>query len=75
MKLLPDEVIERRMRRKLAKYGYKLHKSRQKDGGYTITGGYYPDEQDGYYSDLMKLVDAVEALEERFAQLEADKRA
>ncbi len=72
---LSDEVIERRMRRRLAKYGYKLHKSRQEGGGYTVSGGYYPDEQDGYYSDLMKLVDDVEFMEERFAQLEADKRA
>lgn len=75
MKMLTDEVIERRMRRRLAKYGYTLHKSRKKGGGYTVTGGYYPDEPDGHYDDLMKLVDAVEAMEERFAQLEADKRA
>lgn len=73
MKVLSDETIERRMRHKLAKYGYKLHK--ETDGGYTVAGGYYPDEPDGHYPDLMKLVDAVEALEERFAQLEADRRA
>ena len=75
MKILSDEVIENRMRRRLAKYGYKLHKSRQNDGGYTITGGPYPDEPDGWYADLMKLVDAVEAMEERFAAQEADRRA
>ena len=62
------------MRRKLEKYGYQLHKSSE-NGGYTVTGGPYPDEPEGQYSDIMKLVDAVEALEERFKQLEADKRA
>lgn len=74
MAWLSDQQIERRMRRKLEKYGYKLHKSREK-GGYTVTGGPCPDEPEGQYSDIMKLVDAVEALEERFKQLEADKRA
>lgn len=74
MAWLSDQQIERRMRRRLAKYGYQLHKSRKKDGGYTITGGYY-NEPDAWYKDLMKLVDAVEALEERFETLEADRRA
>ena len=74
MAWLSDQQIERRMRRKLEKYGYKLHKSREKGGGYTITGGYY-NEPDTWYGDIMELVDAVEALEERFEQLEADRRA
>lgn len=68
MAWLSDQQIERRMRDKLEKYGYKLHKSREKNGGYTVTGGYY-DEPDAWYPDLDKVVDAVEALEERFAAL------
>ena len=63
MAWLSDQQIERRMRRKLEKYGYQLHKSSE-NGGYTVTGG---PEPEGQYSDIMKLVDAVEALEERFA--------
>ena len=66
MAWLSDEQIERKMRRMLAKYGYKLHKSRKKDGGYTITGGYY-SEPDTWCSDLDELIDTVEYTEERFA--------
>ena len=67
MAWLSDQQIERRMRRRLAKYGYQLHKSRKKGGGYTITGGPYPDEADGWYVDIIKLVDAVGETEEHFA--------
>ena len=66
MAWLSDQQLERRMRRRLAKYGYQLHKSREKGSGYTITGGYY-NEPDTWDEDIMKLVDAVEAMEERFA--------
>ena len=68
MAWLSDEKWERRIRRKLAKYGYQLHKSRKQGGGYTVTGGPYPDEPDGWFEDINKLVDAVEQMEERFAE-------
>lgn len=75
MAWLSDEQWERRIRRKLAKYGYKLHKSRKVDGGYTVTGGYYPDEGDSWYKDIYDLNEAVGEMEERFAQQEAERKA
>lgn len=67
MAYLTDSAWEKRLRRKLSKWGYQLHKSRKANGGYTVTGGNYPDEPDSWYPDLYKLNDAVETLEERFA--------
>ena len=69
MAWLSDATLEKRCRRKLAKYGYQLHKSRKQGGGYTVTGGPYPDEPDGLYEDIYKLIAAVEQMEERFATL------
>lgn len=70
--MLTLQTIERRMRRHLAKRGYTLHKSRK--GGYIVTGGPYPDEPDGYYEDIDKLVDAVEQMDERFVVLDEQER-
>lgn len=71
MAWVTDEKLERRARRTLSKYGYKLHKSRKKGGGYTITGGYYPDEPDSWYPDLDELNNAVGEMVERFEEIEA----
>ena len=62
--MLSLQTIERRMRRTLDKYGYKLHKSRK--GGYTVTGGGY-GEDDAFCADIDELVDMVEQMKERFA--------
>ena len=70
--MLTLQTIERRMRRHLAKRGYTLHKSR--NGGYTVTGGPNPNEPDGYFENIDKLVDAVEQMEDRFVVLDEQER-
>lgn len=66
MKILSDRAIEQRARRALAKYGYQLHKSRKKDGGYFVTGG--DEATAAWVGDADALIDAVERLKERSAQ-------
>lgn len=68
-----DTPIKRQYRRILSRYGYRLCKDRN-GSGYTITGGYYPDEPDTYCADLNELDESVLWLEQRFETLEADRR-
>ncbi len=65
MAYLTDQVWEKRIRRKLAKYGgYRLHK--EKDGGYTVSGENNLDGINGWYEDIYKLNEAVGELEESY---------
>lgn len=65
MAYLTDQVWEKRIRRKLEKYGgYRLHK--EKDGGYTVFGENNLDGINGWYEDIYKLNEAVGELEESY---------
>lgn len=68
-----DTPRERRIRRILSRYGYKLRKGRN-GSGYTITDGNYPDEPYTHYADIDELTDDVLWLQQRFETLEADWR-
>ena len=71
MKFLSDRTLERRARRRLAKYGLKVRKHREKGGGYTAysdhsTEAYYFEDGERWFADVFKLLDFTEYLHERY---------
>ena len=63
-KWLTDAAWEKRIRRALNKYGYSLHKSRKRNGGYSVSC----IEDESWFSGLDKLQDMVEYLHERHCE-------
>ena len=70
VKMLTVQAWEKRMRRALDKYGMKLHKSREKNGGYTVTveQGISVDlnGDERWFADLGKVQDFVEFMMEKY---------
>ncbi len=69
--LLSNETLERRARRRLAKYGLKVRKHREKGGGYTVyndpdVDGLYIEGGEAHYSDVIKLLQLTEKLHEKY---------
>lgn len=70
MTWLSDQTLERRARRRLAKYGLKVKKHRGLQGGYTVFDGPHAcfDLRDTskWYADIYKLLEFTEYLHERY---------
>lgn len=59
---LSNETLERRARRRLAKYGLKVRKHRESGGGYTVyndpnVDGLYVECGEAHFSDITKLLE------------------
>lgn len=68
---LSNETLERRARRRLAKYGLKVRKQRKKGGGYTVYNdpdmdGLYIEGGEAHYSNVIKLLQLTEKLHEGY---------
>ena len=59
-----DRLWERRIRYALSKYGLRLHKSRKRDGGYTVVDD--DGEEGAWFSCLLKLQEFCFYLYERY---------
>lgn len=71
MEFLSDQTLERRARRRLAKFGLKVKKHRGQQGGYTVYND--PDAkgnlfgfEETWYTNIYKLLDLTEYLHERY---------
>ncbi len=72
MKLLSDQTLEQRARRRLDKFGLKAHKGKAGSSGYTVCAGpdAWPDfeGQEKYCADIEKLLELTEYLHERYCE-------
>lgn len=71
MKILSDQTLEQRARRRLAKYGLRIRKSREQGGGYTVYNdpqevGLYPEGGEAWFSTLFKLLEYTDRLHEQY---------
>ncbi len=70
MKLLSNQTLEQRARRRLDKFGLRVHKATDESGSYTVCAGpdAWPDfeGQEKYCADIEKLLELTEYLHERY---------
>ena len=68
--MLTDQAWEKRIRRALDKFGMKLHKSREKNGEYTVTADFGISAdlngEERWFADLGKLQVFIEYMRERY---------
>lgn len=72
MKLLSNQTLEQRARRRLDKFGLKVHGAKDGSGSYTVYAGpdAWPDfvGQEKYCADVEKLLELTEYLHERYCE-------